>query len=183
MGRPSGPRPRAATAAGGRAPLGVAEGRGDLAFDGRVQAFYLDGRPVPLELVRGLDDRGLVRWRFMEHRDWMRRLDPAPARAAYERELERAGDALTGRDRLEEQIRRHVRKDDSYLHGRIVETDAGAPQPDPAPAAPRPDTAGEEPPEPADTPPKAARRGPRLPWARRRGPAGDGTSAEPAGRP
>jgi hypothetical protein len=159
---------------GGRAPLGVAEGRGDHAFDGRAQVFYLDGRPVPLELVRGLDERGLVRWRFMEHRDWMRRLDPAPARAAYERELERAGDALTGRDRLEEQIRRHVRKDDSYLHGRIVETDAPAPQSD---------AAGEEPPDPAAAPPGPARRGPRLPWARRRGPAGDGTSAEPAGRP
>lgn len=147
-----------------RTVLGTVDGGGELAWRAGAGVFELDGAPVRLARVRALDARGLVRWRFLEQRDWMRRLPPGPCDAAFEREVERFEEGLTPAERLDAQIRRHVRKDNSYLHGHIVEepagddaggaldpggTDAGQGTTEPASAAPTaseretgPDTAG-----------------------------------------
>lgn len=109
-----------------RTALGAVRGAGALAFSETQRVFWLAGEPCPLGLVRALDARGLVTWRFLEHRDWMRRLDEAACDAAYEEVLEQIAGSKTGAAALDEQIRRHVRKDDSYLHGRIVDADAQA---------------------------------------------------------
>lgn len=102
--------------------LGTVGGGQALAFDESAQVFLLGGRLCSLDEVRACDARAEVRWRFLEHRDWMRRLNAKACAAALERELERLG-RVGGASGLDEQIRQHVRKNDSYLHGRIVDTD------------------------------------------------------------
>ncbi len=124
---------------GARTVLGTVDGSGELAWRAGADVFELDGAPVRLARVRALDAQGLVRWRFLEQRDWMRRLPPGPCDAAFERAIERLEEGLTPAERLDAQIRRHVRKDDSYLHGRIVEEPAG----DSADDDPSPDPGGD----------------------------------------
>lgn len=122
------------------AALGAVAGLGPLGFSEAAHVFWLAGRPCSLAEVRRLDACGLVSWRFLEHRDWMRRLDAPACDAAYEEACARAAAARGPAAALDEQIRRHVRKDDSYLHGRIVETDAPADPGRTAPSEPRFDT-------------------------------------------
>lgn len=113
--------------AGGAGPapsaglLGWVATFGELAYDERGRLFLLDGVPCPLDRVRALDRGGLVRWRFLEQRDWMRRLPAAPFEEAYQQALERRLAGLPVAERLDEELRAHARKDASYLHGRIVE--------------------------------------------------------------
>ena len=85
--------------------------------------FSIDGEPALLSTVRELDRCGRVRWRFLEQRDWLRRLDDESFEAKYLDALARRGD-LEGASTLEAQIREHVRKDNSYLFGQIVDTNA-----------------------------------------------------------
>lgn len=101
--------------------LGTVRGGRALAFDESQQVFLLGGRLCSLEEVRSLDAQAKVRWRFLEQRDWMRRLDDAASAAAFERACERLGQ-VGGVAGLDEQIRQHVKKNDSYLHGHIVDT-------------------------------------------------------------
>lgn len=98
----------------------VSDGR-SLFYDESACVFQLDNHLCELADVRALDACGAVRWRFLEHRDWMRRLDDQACTSAFERELERLGQ-VGGAAGLDEQIRQHVRKDDSYLHGYLVDT-------------------------------------------------------------
>lgn len=99
----------------------IADGRA-LTYCEAYFEFAADGEPVSLSEVRELDRAGCVRWRFLEQRDWMRRLDDAAFQEAYERALE-GRTVYYGDSALDEQIRRHVKRDNSYLHGHIVDTD------------------------------------------------------------
>ncbi len=81
-------------------------------------------RDVPLSELRKLDACGMIRWRFMEQRDWMRRLDAPLVAKMHEEaiaELLRNAPGVSAADRT---IAEHVRKDNSYLHGHIVDTNA-----------------------------------------------------------
>lgn len=130
------PKRRQALRATGKVDLAVADDGRRLSFDRAHRVFELDGSLCGLEDVRALDGRALLSWRYLEQRDWMRRIDGAAYAAAFEQrasELGASGDA----SELDEKIRQHVRKNDSYLHGRIVDTSGdGAPPSPPGAAAP-----------------------------------------------
>ncbi len=104
-------------------PLGVLDDGRALSFCEPFYEFTLDGEPISLEEVRCLDRAGHVYWRHLEQRDWIRSLDETVFDEAYERMLEARG-PRAGESVLDAQIRQHVRKDNSYLHGHIVDTNA-----------------------------------------------------------
>ncbi len=108
--------------------LGDVGGFGELAYVEGDRLFLLGGAPCPLDRVRALDRAGLVRWRFLEQRDWMRSLPAKPFAEAYERALERRLEGLAPWERLDEELRAHASKDASYLHGRMVEDGEAAPE-------------------------------------------------------
>ena len=94
-----------------------------LSYDEALYEFRLDGDPVGLRHVLHLDDRGLVRWRAMELRDWMRRIDPAALQECHRRAEDEAW--LTGGKELtpEQQVLADAARDDGVLAGRLVDAD------------------------------------------------------------
>ena len=101
--------------------LGYVEGAGTLAYYEEDLLFVLAGHLCPLFEVRALDSAGRIRWRFLEQRDWMRRLPEGPFEESFARAETRAREALPAAERLDAELRAHAEKDTSYLHGRIVE--------------------------------------------------------------
>ncbi len=102
----------------GTGPQGV-----PLVYDSVTYGFSLGRKDVALVEVRKLDDCGLIQWRFMEQRDWMRRLDVETVEKLHTAMLSiRLEDAHT-KEEIDAYIADHVRKDNSYIHGHIVETE------------------------------------------------------------
>ena len=108
----------------GMVVLGRVDGLRELGYCEAERLFVLDGRPCALADVRAWDRQGRVAWRFLEQRDWMRRLPRGPFEEALAAAREHAYEALPSAERLDKELRAHARKDASYLHGRIVEEEA-----------------------------------------------------------
>lgn len=102
-----------------------ADGR-DLTYCERFFEFQLDGDFAELSEVRALDRQGLIHWRHMEQRDWFNRIDPVALEYSYEK-AHAALDSESSHLSPENWIRHHVRRDNSYLHGRIIEDETPAP--------------------------------------------------------
>ncbi len=107
--------------------LGTGPRGSRLVWHGHVYGFTLDELDISLAELRRLDDRGLIRWRFLEQRDWMRRLDEPQINALHEELLDINPDNIHNRAEAEAYIANHVRKDNSYLHGHIIETEPAEP--------------------------------------------------------
>ncbi len=106
-----------------------------LTWHGAVYGFTLDGHDIPLCDVRQLDNCGLIHWRFMEQRDWMRKLDETTVDELHTAALEISLEGAHTRAELEAYIANHVRKDNSYIHGHIVDTESANPAPNTTVAA------------------------------------------------
>ncbi len=83
--------------------------------------FYADKQAVSLEEVRAADAHASIRWSLLEQRDWMLRLDADDFAWAHGIMCDQ-GD--TGDD-LDVRIDEHVKRDNSYLHGRIIDQPQG----------------------------------------------------------
>lgn len=97
-------------------------------YDEERVEFASSSGPLTLADVRALDAAGCIRWRFLEQRDWMRRLDAQAFEAAAAAAREARGLFAEGMSEKDREIAEHVRKDNSYIHGRIVDADAQAEQ-------------------------------------------------------
>ncbi len=91
-----------------------------LIYNREQYAFTLGGRDVPLAEVRMLDASGLIKWSYMEQRDWMRHLDEPKIAELHSAYLASHLDG-NSKSAADAYIADHVRKDNSYLHGHIVE--------------------------------------------------------------
>ena len=103
--------------------LGWCLDKGQLTYDAVRFEFSIAGERTSYESVIDLDDRALIRWRAMEQRDWMRRLDADLLRTCHENALlERA--SSSGRNLSpSEQVLADAARDDGVLAGAIVEAD------------------------------------------------------------
>jgi hypothetical protein len=100
--------------------LGTCLDGGTLHYDDEWYAFTLKGATLALAQVKALDCAAKIHWEFLEQRDWLWRIDALAFKRAHERAMETLEDANSARD-LNAWITRHVKRDNSYLHGRIVE--------------------------------------------------------------
>lgn len=99
--------------------LGVLPDGKCLNYQECVYAFYLNSEPITLHQVRCMDRKGLIRWNYHEQRDWMWKLD----RDALECAAARAVDMDPSKLSLDDQLKLHSKKNDSYLYGKIIDSD------------------------------------------------------------
>lgn len=104
--------------------LGYAGDGGALSYSSSRYQFFVEGAPIELGEVRQLDREGKVRWRFLEHRDWLRRIDGDTLDRCRSEAARRFGELDADMSPQDRAIADHVRRDDSYIHGYIVDTDA-----------------------------------------------------------
>lgn len=97
--------------------LGVLPDGKKLNYSEAAYTFFLDSEPIDLHKVRCMDRKGVIHWHFHEQRDWMWKLDRATLEAAQARALNLDPSSLS----LDDQIKLHAAKNDSYIHGHIVD--------------------------------------------------------------
>ena len=94
-----------------------------LEYDELRYEFRLGHAVVPYREVVELDDGGLIRWRAMEQRDWLRRLNAADLEDCHARAMRETGDGRGRNLSPEQQVLADAANDDGVLAGRIVDAD------------------------------------------------------------
>ncbi|MCD8316411.1 MAG: hypothetical protein LUB61_03270, partial [Eggerthellaceae bacterium] len=105
-----------------RVTLGTGPSGKKLSFMKTGYSFLMGERDISLTDVKKLDSQGKIHWRYMEQRDWMRRLDEETVNKHHSEYLTALALNAPGASAMDAAIAEHVRKDDSYLHGKIVDT-------------------------------------------------------------